>query len=276
MPDSRLLASLDLMRRMPPSRMEASLEELVDLAPDLTDELLNTVDQPLQVAKDTQKNVYLLCDYNRDADSYRSPWTNTYDPPLEDGVLPPANLRTMEVEANEVFKSYMAAYYEGGGSSVYCWELDSPNNFAACILFKKDVDQKKRGLDSGGWDAIHVIEVRPAGTKATYKLTSTIMLRLSTDHSTGANGTGELKLSGSMTRQNTQEMAWDGKNMTSHLANMGRMVEEMENRMRDSLQDVYFGKTKSTVNSLYSLNAQMDQNKQALATALQQSLGSSR
>ena len=45
--------------------------ELVDLAPDLTDDLLNTVDQPLQVAKDAQKNVYLLCDYNRDGDAYR-------------------------------------------------------------------------------------------------------------------------------------------------------------------------------------------------------------
>ena len=45
--------------------------ELVDLAPDLTDDLLNTVDQPLQVAKDAQGNAYLLCDYNRDGDSYR-------------------------------------------------------------------------------------------------------------------------------------------------------------------------------------------------------------
>jgi len=38
--------------------------------------------------------------------------------------------------------------------------------------------------------------------------------------------------------------------------------------MRDSLQDVYFGKTKSTVNGLYSVNAQMDQNKKALASEL--------
>ena len=45
--------------------------ELVDLVPDLEDDLLNTVDQPLQVSKDTQKNIYLLCDYNRDQDSYR-------------------------------------------------------------------------------------------------------------------------------------------------------------------------------------------------------------
>ena len=168
--------------------------ELVDLAPDLTDDLLNTIDQPLQVAKDAQKNVYLLCDYNRDGDSYRSPWTNAYDPPIDDGVVPPPHLRQMEVTANEVFDSYKTQYYEGGASSVYCWELEE-TSFAACVLLKKDVDVKKRGLQSGGWDAIHVIEVRPSGAQAHYKLTSTIMLRLVTDHSTGASSTGELKLS---------------------------------------------------------------------------------
>ena len=66
-----------------------------------------------------------------------SPWTNTYDPPLDDGVMPPTHLRAIEVEANEVFKSYMTAYYESGASSVYCWELDDDQSFAACVLFKK-------------------------------------------------------------------------------------------------------------------------------------------
>ena len=37
----------------------------------MTDDLLNTVDQPLQLAKDSKGNAYLLCDYNRDGDSYR-------------------------------------------------------------------------------------------------------------------------------------------------------------------------------------------------------------
>ena len=37
--------------------------ELVDLVPDLTDDLLNTIDQPLQAAKDSQGNTYLNCDY---------------------------------------------------------------------------------------------------------------------------------------------------------------------------------------------------------------------
>ena len=74
--------------------------------PDLTDDLLNTIDQPLQAAKDAQGNTYLNCDYNRDGDSYRSPWTNAYDPPIDDGVLPPPNLRRLEVAANDLFNSY--------------------------------------------------------------------------------------------------------------------------------------------------------------------------
>jgi len=270
MTDKRLLASLDLMRRMPPSRMESSLEELVDLAPDLTDDLLNTVDQPLQVSKDAQKNVYLLCDYNRDGDSYRSPWTNAYDPPIDDGVLPPAKLRAMETSGNELFAHYMQSYYENGASSVYFWELDD-TAFACCVLFKKDVDAKKKGLEAGGWDAIHVVEVRPSGKRASYKLTSTIMMRLATDHTTGTDGSGELKLSGSMTRQ--QEQEYNAAKDEDHLANMGRMIEDMENRMRDSMQDVYFGKTKTTVNKLYKQQgAAMDAQKDMMAAALKQEM----
>jgi capping protein beta len=199
-----------------------------------------------------------------------SPWANAYDPPIDDGVLPPPKLRAMETDGNELFASYMQNYYEGGASSVYFWELEA-DAFAACVLFKKDVEQKKKGLEAGGWDAIHVVEVRPSGKRAAYKLTSTIMLQLSTDHSTGKESTGELQLSGSMTRQQEQEFnAADDK---SHLANMGRMIEEMENRMRDSLQDVYFGKTKSTVNKLYKAQgAAMDVQKDAMAAALRQEM----
>ena len=34
---------------------------------------------------------YLLCDYNRDSDSHRSPWSNKYDPPIDDGFVPSEN-----------------------------------------------------------------------------------------------------------------------------------------------------------------------------------------
>jgi hypothetical protein len=45
---------------------------------------------------------FLLCDYNRDMDSYRSPWSGQYFPALEDGDVPPPPLRRLEQHANEV------------------------------------------------------------------------------------------------------------------------------------------------------------------------------
>ena len=67
-----LLGALDLMRRMPPAELQENLSSLIDLAPDLTEDLLSTVDQPLQKEKDSSGRAFLICDYNRDMDSYRS------------------------------------------------------------------------------------------------------------------------------------------------------------------------------------------------------------
>lgn len=36
----------------------------------------------------------------------RSPWSNIYEPPLEDGTVPSEEMRNLEVEANEVFSVY--------------------------------------------------------------------------------------------------------------------------------------------------------------------------
>ena len=65
-------AALELMRRMPPEAVVDNLSALLAAAPELTEELLSRVDQPLQVAvDDVSGREFLLCDYNRDADAYR-------------------------------------------------------------------------------------------------------------------------------------------------------------------------------------------------------------
>lgn len=38
--------------------------------------------------------------------SFRSPWSNEYDPPLADGTVPSAKLRKLEVQANDAFDTY--------------------------------------------------------------------------------------------------------------------------------------------------------------------------
>ncbi len=64
--------SLDLLRRLPPSKIKQNLAKVIQLKPDLAEELLAAVDQPLQVlsCKKTGKE-FLICDYNRDGTFYR-------------------------------------------------------------------------------------------------------------------------------------------------------------------------------------------------------------
>ena len=237
--------ALDLMRRLPPQQIEKNLTSLIDLVPHLCEDLLSAIDQPLKVARDKKVGKdYLLCDYNRDGDSYRSPWSNVYDPPFEEGIQPSDRLRKLEVEANGAFEQYREMYFEGGVSSVYFWDNDF--GFAGVILIKKAGEGNNKKI-KGCWDSIHVIEVqeRSTSTKVHYKLTSTVMLWLQTNKT----DSGMMNLGGSLMRQKEQDASTVD---STHIANIGRMVEEMENQIRQSLNTIYFDKTKSILNSLRS------------------------
>jgi len=265
----KLDCALDLMRRMPPSQIEDNLAGLIDLVPDLTEELLSAVDQPLKIAHDkSSKRDYLLCDYNRDGDSYRSPWSNKYDPPLSDGAVPSKELRALEVEANDVFDIYRDLYFEGGVSSVYMWDLDA--GFAAVILIKKTQDQSKKGQPmKGTWDSIHVVEVQETKKgSAHYKLTSTVMLSIETD----TEATGTISLSGSLTRQ--VEADFPVSDLNPHVSNVGKMVEDMEMKMRTTIENIYFSKTKDIANELRQMlgNAEL-QKRRELQNKLISSVG---
>jgi capping protein beta len=235
-------AALDLTRRLPPENIEENLFFLLDLVPDLTESLLSTIDQPLKAAPDQEAGRdYLLCDYNRDGDSFRSPWSNKYNPPLEDGSMPSYKLREMESLANRVFERYRDVYFGAGSiSSVYYWDLTTDeelSGWAACVLMYKEGP-------SGVWNSIHVVEVvEKPGQKQQpqrifkYKLTTTIMLTLKN------SAIGEGSLSGSLTRQEIKEFPNPKDDPMVHIANYGRMVEELESRLRNLVDVVYFGKT---------------------------------
>uniref|UniRef100_A0A8C5Q585 F-actin-capping protein subunit beta n=1 Tax=Leptobrachium leishanense TaxID=445787 RepID=A0A8C5Q585_9ANUR len=232
------------MRRLPPQQIEKNLSDLIDLVPSLCEDLLSSVDQPLKIARDKVVGKdYLLCDYNRDGDSYRSPWSNKYDPPLDDGAMPSARLRKLEVEANNAFDQYRDLYFEGGVSSVYLWDLD--HGFAGVILIKKAGD----GLHGDAVTLVLVQGSKSSGRTAHYKLTSTVMLWLQTNKT----GSGTMNLGGSLTRQ--MEKDETVSDSSPHIANIGRLVEDMENKIRSTLNEIYFGKTKDIVNGLRSIDA---------------------
>ena len=86
------------------------------------------------------------------------------------------------------------------------------------------------GKNEGGWDSIHVFEAIDRVRASHYKLTSTVILRLGTR----SEALGEMDLSGNMTRQIEQDMPVQDD--TSHVVNVGRLVEDMELKMRNLLR----------------------------------------
>lgn len=155
----------------------------------------------------------------------------------------------MEQEANTSFDTYRGLYYEGGIGSVYLWDLD--DGFAGVVLLKKE---SGKGEEAAGWDSIHVIEVdERKGKTSHYKLTSTVILHLGRENA----AVGELSLAGSLTRQVESDLVVEsigaqGKD-GGHVCNLGRLVEDMEGKMRNQLQEVYFGKAKDVVGDLRSV-----------------------
>lgn len=252
-------AALDLLRRLDPRHVEKNLNSICTLlqhdnsesGQELAQDLLSSVDTPLKLSKcEESGKSFLCCDYNRDGDLYRSPFSNKYYPPTGDdeSPFPSPVLRQLEIKANESFDIYRDLYYENGGySSVYLWDTAEDEDadslkegFAGVVLFKKDAED---GLAK--WDSIHVFEIIPeSSTLATYKITSSVILDLLTIKS----GKSGLSLAGTMTRQleSSQSLSTEGGTLEwAHLVNLGQQIEKSEYNIRNLLQEVYFDKLKN-------------------------------
>lgn len=248
-------AALDLLRRLDSKNLKKNLQNIINLEPTLAEDLLSTIDTSLVVKKDpkSQQREYLCCDYNRDIDSYRSPWSNTYFPELSSSELdespfPSKNLRNFEILANYSFDIYKDLYYEGGISSCYTWELNEDNDeeFAGVVLFKKTNNN-----DLSTWDSIHVFEVEKNNDSGEfiYRVTSTIILQLSDPQNNKINLAGNLNKQfekiGSQLVKGTNEQ----KN-NLHMINLGSFIEDIELQLRTMLEVVYFEKTRDIFHEL--------------------------
>jgi capping protein beta len=267
--DAALNSAHNIMRRMPPAQTENSLAGLIELRPDLTEDLLSNIDQPLKVEKDSKSGKFFVkCDYNRDADSYRSPWSNQYFPPLDDGFLPSDRLRDMEKAANTIFDQYRKLYFEGGYSSVYFFDTDddsaASNSFGACFLIHKDVDNEN-DLKAGWWDSVHVFEVEEKKANTfSYKLTTTVMISMKLE----SGSIGVVDLSGNMTKQTQQTHSVSSRE--PHIHHMGTMLEKMELDIRNNIEGIYIQKTRQVINGMRS--TQDNANKEAAFGKIMESL----
>lgn len=251
-------AALDLLRRLDPCKVEENLRRIIELEPELAEDLLSSVDVTLKVQRDDkhQGKQYLCCDYNRDGDSYRSPWSNEYIPALnaadaEEAPVPGETLRQMEILCNKSFEIYKDLYYEGGYSSAYLWELDAEDpldEFAGVVLLKKAPSNLNH------WDSVHVVEVNSqSATSFEYKLTSTIILDLGKQD----DKSDAITLAGNLNRQLSRTIEIpefsslsSAQKQEAHVANLGTIIEDLESQMRNMLEIVYFGKTRDLLHEV--------------------------
>lgn len=105
---------------------------------------------------ETTGKMFLKHEYNRDGESYRSPWSNQYFPASESTFFPSAPLQQLEMKANNMFATYVKLYYDSATlSSVYFVDTQEPG-FNAVFLVKKDITDEK-DIKRGCWDAVHVV-----------------------------------------------------------------------------------------------------------------------
>lgn len=255
--DEKYDAACELLYRLDPTKVKTHLQNLIALEPEIAEGLLSSIDIPLTIKKDTDANnkEFLCCDYNRDIDSHRSPWSNQYFPELsaedlKESPFPSAPLRELEVACNNSFELYRDLYYEGGYTSTYLWDVDESTDFAGVILFKKAES------DDSKWDSIHVISAThdEEGMEVTYNVTTTVILHLE-----NLSKEQQLSLSGNLTRENSktvklQNVSTVEQLVHAHSSSLGSMIEDIESKLRSMLEIVYFEKTLDIYNVLRERN----------------------
>ena len=254
-----------LLRHTNPSKIERRRDDAITISADIEEEVLQTVDVPLKLVTDTVNNTqFIACEFNRDLDSYRSPFSNQYFPPLDDGQEIPERLRQMEIKANNAFASYCHLYYTGGISSVYLWEIDD-NVFGLGVFIRNEIDTELRGGQhiKGCINCADTVEVDESNSTAVYKLTSSAIVNVEMDIGLGT----PLTISGSTSASKTKNAKW--ANDDDHLINIGQLVEGNSADFKDTIDGIFVGKMKQIKDILSNSDGRAQQNMMAAAFAAQ-------
>eukprot|EP00922_Rhytidocystis_sp_ex-Travisia-forbesii_P043913 GHVS01065480.1.p1 GENE.GHVS01065480.1~~GHVS01065480.1.p1 ORF type:complete len:326 (+),score=33.45 GHVS01065480.1:147-1124(+) len=267
--DLKLRAALSLVKRLPPTEIQNTIESLSRLAPEEAESVSSNINSELDVLYDTTASRHFIgCRFNRDVGGvyYRSPWSNRYfsstttSPPLTAPTKLSDHLRKLEVEYNDVFDDYRHCYYDTGVSSVYLWDLPGSEGFAAafCISHAVELDCAK-----SSWSSVHVFDVlqksgeaySAGGLTVNYRLRSKVLFSsslptfpLSTANASSSNWatltshickTSEFSKKIEETVGLPSTSADQSLKGPSHICAIGRMIEDVEICARRQLEDIY-------------------------------------
>ena len=152
----------------------------------------------LEFAEQDDGLKFLMHEFNRDGDSYRSPWDNKYYPKPDDGdgVQLPPHLKLLEEKFNTVFKQYAQLYFDAAETSVYVAESDAKEGFNAAFLIRKELTNEKH-VDLASWDSIHVVNCEVKDNKLNLEVTSTVFVMFDCKY----KALGKMSLAGSCAKQ---------------------------------------------------------------------------
>ena len=231
---------LDIINRLPIDQIKNNVHLVSYMDPENTNLYFSQIDTTLEVVLDTTSHrEFLACDFNRVGDSFRSPFSKEYFPPLQNNEEAPKVLSDLEDFANNLYSAYAFLYFGECICSSYIFEEDG---MIVVSLIHKQVGPNEF------WDSIHLACVDDTPEMLSIKLLSTVLLscQRSTSQIDG-------NISGTVTNKIEREfVACSDKQKIIRI--IGSLIEEAENRIRNSMGHVYFDKNRAIFNSLCPSN----------------------
>ena len=252
---SKINSCISLSRVLPISKLEQNINAISSLVyndDDVLDSFLQKVDQPLII--NTQNGNFICCEYNREGDSYRYPGTNNYYPPLENINPQNENLLDLEIKLNKLFKIYTKFYYsENAISSVFCYVIDEDNydEFVVAVLISNTISNDDKNTN-GKWESSNLLTVNINRSDFEIKLNLISSVNVYLNASLKFGNNAKLCVSGSLTKNSEKNINYKEKDFNQDflIDNIGKMIEDLETRIRDEIEVIYFQKTTEIIDSI--------------------------
>lgn len=240
----KLEAILDICNILPSNLFEQTIKILSKVDSHLSNTVLINKEGPLKTRFDTEEKKYFLVNmFNKEKDSYRSPYSNMYFPEnLTNCFFPSEPLRNLEILCNEVFERYRKAYYINGLSSVYLWPNPVDEGFVGAFLIKKKEDYDES--TSITWEATHITQVCITQLMIHYQISSTINFIITKKNETTLSGCIVKTLENPKKILDMNKL----KDKMFHIENIGKMIETIENSLRKSVEYIYISKINDILN----------------------------
>ena len=251
---SKINSCISLSRVLPISKLEQNINAISSLVyndDDVLDSFLQKVDQPLII--NTQNGNFICCEYNREGDSYRYPGTNNYYPPLENINPQNENLLDLEIKLNKLFKIYTKFYYsENAISSVFCYVIDEDNydEFVVAVLISNTISNDDKNTN-GKWESSNLLtlNINREDNEIQFNLISSVNVYLNANLNCGIDS--KLCVGGSLTKSMEKKLRFNGNEPEEQflIDNIGTLIEDLETRIRDEIEVIYFQKTTEIIDS---------------------------